>query len=131
MFEEWEHLSFLGPGPLNPELGLLQGAWQVVLRRGNPGIHQGGVWPGNAPTRSKVNLWTPLGWLKTALIQKLDLGLKSRKPHILCLLTLLKPRALLELLAEEATLPMLASRQGRGLESSKDETVGASDPTTL
>lgn len=33
------HLSFLGPGQLNVELGLLQGAWQVVLRRGKPGIH--------------------------------------------------------------------------------------------
>lgn len=33
------HLSFLGPGQLNVELGLLHGAWQVVLRRGKPGIH--------------------------------------------------------------------------------------------
>lgn len=83
------------------------------------------------PTHSKVNLWTPLSWLRKALTQNLDLGLKSRKPHILCLLALLKPQALLELLAEEATLPVLASRQGGGLESSKNETVGASDPTTL
>lgn len=77
------HLSFLGPGQLNLGLGLLQGAWQIVLRRGKPGIHNDGVWPGNVPTHSKMNLWTPLSWLRTALTQNLDLGLKSRKPHIL------------------------------------------------
>lgn len=51
----------------------------------------------------------------------------QKAPHPVCLLALHKPsQALLELLAEEATLPRLASRQGGGLESSKEETVGAS-----
>lgn len=83
VLKDWEHLSFLGPGQLNMELGLLQGAWQIVLRRGKPGIHNDGVWLGKVPTHSKMNLWTPLSWLRTALTQNLDLGLKSRKPHIL------------------------------------------------
>lgn len=55
----------------------------------------------------------------------------QKAPHPVCLLALLKLQALLELPAEEATLPMLASRQGGGLESSKDRTVGTSEPTTL
>lgn len=41
----------------------------------------------------------------------------QKAPHPVYFLSLLKPQALLELLAEEATLPMLASRQDGGLET--------------
>jgi hypothetical protein len=81
-------------GAWTVELGLLQEAWQIVLRRGKPGYTREGVWPGNAPTHSKVNLWTSLSWLRIALTQNLDLGLKFRKLHtlfIFCLFSNLRP----------------------------------------